>query len=95
MFQESRTRSKYFRSADGKIFIDLRHRKGYTNQIEKLNRDDSDLTITVQLKVLAEKKMRLRVTGYYQGEHLYSMTREGLIMNYKEYGVNKSTQLAK
>ena len=56
MFQESRTRSKYFRSADGKIFIDLRHRKGYTNQIEKLNRDDSDLTITVQLKVLSEKK---------------------------------------
>ena len=95
MFQESRTQSKYFRSADGKIFIDLRHRKGYTNQIEKLNRDDSDLTITVQLKVLAEKKMRLCVTGYYQGEHLYSMTREELIMNYKEYGVNKSTQLAK
>ena len=40
--------------------------------------------------------MRLRVTGFYQGEYLYSMTREGLIMNYKEYKVtNKSTQLAK
>ena len=33
--------------------------------------------------------MRLRVTGYYQGEYLHSMSTEGLIMNYKEYGVNK------
>ena len=33
--------------------------------------------------------MRLRVTGYYQDEYLYSLTNEGLTMNYKEYSVNK------
>ena len=33
--------------------------------------------------------MRLRVTGYYQDEYLYSMARQGLIMNYKENGVKK------
>ena len=33
--------------------------------------------------------MRLRVTGYYQGEYSYIMTREELIMNYEEYEVNK------
>ena len=81
VFQELPTRSKYFTSADKKIFIELRRRKGYTNEIEKLNKDDSDFTITIQLKVPAEKKMKLHVTGYYQGEYLYSMTMEGLIMS--------------
>ena len=66
MFQELPARSKYFRSADKKRFIDLRRRKGYTNEIGKLNRDDSDFAITIQLKVPGEKKMILHVTGYYQ-----------------------------
>ena len=89
VFQELPIISKYFVSSDKKIFIDLRCGKGYTNKIEKLNRDDSDLTITSKLKAVATKKMRLRVTGYYQGKYLYLMSREGLIMNYKEYRVNK------
>ena len=92
VFQELRTRSKYFTSTDEEIFIDLRRVKGYTNEIEKLNRNDKDLTITFQLKVPVEKIMRLRVTGYYQAQYLYSMMRERLIMNYKEYGVNKQKQ---
>ena len=74
-------------SANEKIFIDLRCRKGYTNKIKKLKKDDSDLTITIQPKVLVAKKVRLCVSSYYQGEYLYS--REGLIINYKEYRVNK------
>ena len=89
MFQELHSQSKYFTFADKKIFIDLRCGKGYTNKIKKLNRDDSDLTVTIQLKVPAEKKIRLRVTSSYQGKYSYSMMREGLIINYKEYRVNK------
>ena len=38
--------------------------------------------------------MRLHETGYYQGEYLYSLSNEGLIMNYKEYGVNKQKRTA-
>ena len=60
-------------SADEKLFIDLWRGKRYTNEIEKLNGDDSHLTITIQLKTPAAEKMRLRVTGYYQGEYIYSM----------------------
>ena len=56
VFQEFPTRSKYFTSADEKIFINLRRGKGYTNEIKKLNRDDRDLTITIHLKAPAEKK---------------------------------------
>ena len=33
--------------------------------------------------------MRLRITGYLQGEYVYMLGKEGLIMNYKEYGINK------
>ena len=33
--------------------------------------------------------MSLRVTGYFQGEYMYMLGKGGLIMNYKEYGVNK------
>ena len=43
-------------SANEKIFMDLRCRKGYTNEIKKLNRDDSDLTITINLKAATTKK---------------------------------------
>ena len=89
VFQELPTISEYFTSVDEKIFIGLRRRKRYTNEIEKLNRDDSDLTITIKLKAAEAKKIRQHVTGYYQGEFLYLMSREGLIMNYKKYGVNK------
>ena len=38
--------------------------------------------------------MRLWVTGYYQGEYLYSFSNEGVIMNYKEYSVNKPKSVA-
>ena len=33
--------------------------------------------------------MRLHITGYCQGEYMYMLGKDGLIMNYKEYGVNK------
>ena len=88
------TINQYFTNVDKKIFIDLRRRKGYTNKIEKINRDDSDPLITITLKATAAKKMRLRVTGYYQGEYLYSLSNEGVIMNYKEYGVSKPKSVA-
>ena len=94
VFQELPIQKQYFTTPDEKIFIDLRRRKGYTNEIEKLNRDDSDLSITITLKNAAAKKMRLRVTGYYQGEYLYSLSNEGPIMNYKEYSVNKQKSIA-
>ena len=33
--------------------------------------------------------MRLRVIGYFQGEYMYMLGKDGLIINYKEYDVNK------
>ena len=30
------------------------------------------------------------MTGYYQGEYMYMLGEDGLIMNYKEYTVQKT-----
>ena len=45
------------------------------------------------LKVAVKKEMRLRVTGYYQGEYLYTLTQDGLSMFYKEYGVKRQSNI--
>ena len=46
----------------------MRRSKG----LEKLTRDDSDLTLTVKLKAAVTKKLWLRVTGYSQAEYYYT-----------------------
>ena len=53
-------------------------------------RDDNNLTLTVTSKQAAAKKMKLTMTGYYQGKYLYTLSRSGLIMTYKEYGTSKN-----
>ena len=57
VFQELPTLSKYFSCDNEKILINLRCRKGYTNEIEKLN---SNLTFTIKLKVAAAKNETAR-----------------------------------
>ena len=34
--------------------------------------------------------MRPHITGYYQGEYMYILDKNGLIMSYKEYTVQKT-----
>ena len=106
IYKEMSTINQYFTSADEKKIIYLRGGKGNTNETEKINRDDSDLSLHYDsdlslslhscLKTLQRKKMRLHVTGYYQGEYLYSLANEGLVewMNYKEYGLKKTKSVA-
>ena len=87
--QELPNRNTYFTDSDEKVYIDIRRSKGYTGESERVNRDDSDLIVTVDLKQAATKKMRLYVTGYYQGEYMYMLMKDGLIMSHKEYSVAK------
>ena len=79
-------RDDYFTDSDERVYIDIRCSKVFTGEFERVDQDDSNLTVTVDLKAAATKKMRLRVTGYFQGEYMYMLGKEGLIMNYKEYG---------
>ena len=87
--QELPSRSDYFTNSDERVYIDLRRGKGFTGEFERINRDDSELSIVIDLKAAATKKMRIYVTGYYQAEYLYTLDKNGLIMYHKEYSVSK------
>ena len=87
--QELPSRNTYFTDSDERVYIDIRRTKGYTGEFERVNRDDSNLSVTVDIKAATAKKIRLRVTGYFQVEYMYMLGKDGLIMNYKEYDVNK------
>ena len=76
-----------FAKSDERLYVDLRRGRGYTQELEKIVRNDSSLKLTVTLKTAATKKMRLRVVGYHQGEYMYSMTNLGLLVSYKDYGI--------
>lgn len=58
-----------------------------------LSRDDGNFNLTILLKQAATKKMKLRVTGYYQDKYLYTLLRSGLIMSYKEFGISKNKDI--
>ena len=87
--KELPNRKKYFTDSDEKVCIDIRRSKGYTSELERVNRDDSDLSVTVDLKAAATNKMRLYIRGYYQTEYMYMLSKHGLTMQLKEYSVAK------
>ena len=74
---------------DDRIYLDMRRSQGYTDELEKLTRDDSGLAVFIDLKVVATKKMRLRLTGYSQAEYWYAFSNKGYIMTYKNYNISK------
>ena len=78
--QELPNRKIYFTDSDEKVYIDIRRSKGYTSELERVNRDDSDLSVTVDLKNAATKKMRL---------YMWLLSDQILIMQQKEYSVAK------
>ena len=80
-------------SKDDRILIDTRRSKGYTDELEKLNRDDSGLAVVITLKEVAAKKLRLRVTGFSQAEYWYLLSNKGYIMSYKNYNISKADEL--
>ena len=71
--------------------LDMRRSKGYADQLEKLNRHDSGIAVTVALKKVAAKKLRLRTTGFSQSEYWYLLSSKGYIMSYKTTKFQKQT----
>ena len=75
---------------DDRIYIDMRRSKGYTDELEKINRDDSGVALNISLKDAAAKKLRLRITGFSQAEYWYLLSNKGYIMSYKNYNISKA-----
>ena len=67
------------------IYIDMWRSKSYTDELEKITRDDSQLALTIDLKAAAKSKLRYRITGWSQGEFWYLLSNRGYIMSYKNY----------
>ena len=87
--QELPSRKDYFENSDERVYIDLRRGKGFTGEFERINRDDSELSVVIDLKAAAADKMRIYVTRYYQAEYKYTLSKNGLIMIHKGYSVSK------
>ena len=84
VYQELPNEKDYFTISDRKLYVNLRRSNGCTGKLEMISRYQSDLILTITLKQAAAKKMRLGVTGYYQGKYLYTLSRSELILTYKE-----------
>ena len=74
---------------DDRIYFDMRRSQGYTDELEKLTRDDSSLAVNINLKETAKKKMRLRITGFSQSEYWYVLSYKGYVMIHKNYNISK------
>ena len=75
---------------DDRIYIDMRRSKGYTDELEKINRDDSGVALNISLKDAASKKLRLRITVFSQVEYWYLLSNKGYVMSYKHYNISKA-----
>ena len=69
----------------------MRRSQGYTDEFEKLTKDDSGLGVVINPKEAA-KKMRLRITGFSQAECWYAFSNKGYIMTYKNYNISKEDE---
>ena len=88
VFQELLLKSDYFGAkSNEKIYIDLRDSLAYTDEIEKPNRNDSKLNVTIELRNPLAKKMRLSVWRYTNGQYLYMLTDGSLILKHKTYTI--------
>ena len=93
IYQEITEEDKFIdNDTDDRIYIDMRRSKSYTDELEKLNRDDSGFAVTIGLKEAAAKKLRLRITGYSQVEYWYLLSNKGYIMSHKNYNISKADE---
>ena len=93
IYQEIMAEDEYTNNdTDDRIWIDMRRSKGYTDELEKINRDDSGLAVILGFKEATAKKLRLRITGYSQGEYWYLLSNKGYIMSFKNYNISKADQ---
>lgn len=55
--------------------------------MEKLERNDSKISLYIPLKNAVAKKVRLRIWVYPPGENLYVFGRDGLTLHHETYSV--------
>ena len=77
-------------NTDNRIWIEMRRSKGHTDKLEKINSDDSGLAVIIGFKEATTGKLRLRITGYAQGEYWYLLSNKGYIISFKNCNISKA-----
>ena len=92
IFQEIATEENYTTAnTDDRIVTDLRRNKGYTDELERITRDDSGLGVVVTLKKATAKNMRL--VGYSRAEYWLAFSNKSYIMSYQNYNISKEDEI--
>ena len=93
IYQEITSEDDYTtNNTDDRVWIDMRRSKGYTDKLEKTNRDDSGIALIIGFKKTTTGKLRLRITGYSQGEYWYFLSNKEYVMSFKNYNISKADQ---
>ena len=84
VYQELIPEDEYFDvKSDERLYLDLRTSSGCVKEAEKLDRNDSKVTLHLLLKQAATKQLRLRVWVYSPGKYLYILTKNGLTLRHR------------
>ena len=75
--------------SDERVYLDLQASADYTSEEEKLERNNSKINLSIQLKNSAIKKLRLREWAYLLGEYLYVFSWQGLALRHKTYSIGQ------
>ena len=90
IYQEITEQDKFTENErDDWIYTDMRRSKCYTDELEKINLDNSGIALTISLKSAASKKLRFRITGFSQAEYWYLLSNKGYILSYENYNISK------
>ena len=79
-------------ASDERLYLDLRTSSGYTNEAEKLEKNDSKINLGNVLKNAPTKKLRLRIWVHSIGEYLYILTRSKLTLRHKTYSISQQDE---
>ena len=77
---------------DQRIYLDLRTSVGYSNEMERLEQNDSKISLYINLENAATKNLRLGIRGYALEEYLYVLGQDGMTLHYKTYSVSQEDE---
>ena len=91
VYQELVSEDDYFDvKSDERLYLDLRASSRYVKEPEKLERNDSKISLHILLKEAATKKLRLRVWANSLGQYLYILSKNGLTLGHRTYTINQT-----
>ena len=93
IYQEITSEDDYTTNdTDDRVWIDMKQSKGYTDELEKINRHDSGIALIIGSKKATTGKLKLQITGYSHGEYWYLLSNKGFVMSFKNYDISKADQ---